>query len=135
MPPGEAIGDDLPQGMDTTVRAPCSPQRILRPAHSPKSNLKNRLDRPAPLRLTLETLEVGAIIGDDRFVSCDRRAGLVTRPGQHHTSLFFHQFQQDHLGRIALSRAKLDDPRIAAGAIRVAGRHIVEELLHDGRIV
>src|SRR3954447_15472523 len=41
------------------------------------------------------------------------------------------QLEIRHLGCVALTLADLDDARVAAGAVREAGRDLVEELLHD----
>src|SRR6476620_8617498 len=40
------------------------------------------------------------------------------------------QLEEHHLGRVALTRTELEDAGVAAGALRVAGRHLLEELVH-----
>src|SRR5215210_5687964 len=43
-----------------------------------------------------------------------------------------HQLQIDHLGRVRSTRAELDDPGVPAGALRVAGRQLLDQLLELG---
>src|SRR5207247_1054755 len=41
-----------------------------------------------------------------------------------------HELQIDHVGRVTLTRAELDDPGIAAGPVREARRDLGEQLVH-----
>ena len=45
------------------------------------------------------------------------------------------EFQEDHLGRVAPSRAELDDPGVAAGSLRIARRDLLEELVDRELVV
>src|SRR5688500_14949318 len=41
------------------------------------------------------------------------------------------QFQEDHLGRVRPARPELDDPRVAAVAVRVARGDLLEQLVDE----
>ena len=45
------------------------------------------------------------------------------------------QLEEDHLGRVRPPRAELDDPRVAAGTLRVARRDLLEQLVDDELVV
>ena len=40
-----------------------------------------------------------------------------------------HQLEVDHLARVRLARPELEDPRVAARAVRIARRDLLEELV------
>src|SRR5207248_6026881 len=40
------------------------------------------------------------------------------------------ELDEHHLGRVAAARAELEDARVAARALGVAGRHVLEQLVH-----
>ncbi len=46
-----------------------------------------------------------------------------------------HQLEINHLGRVRLPRTELDDAGVPAGALRVARRHLVEQLVDDELVV
>src|SRR6266511_1344589 len=45
------------------------------------------------------------------------------------------QLEEDHLGGIGPTRAELDDPRVPAGALGVAGGDLLEQLVDDEPIL
>ena len=55
-----------------------------------------------------------------------RRATPAARP-----RVVVDELEVDHVGGVALARAELDDPRVAAGPLREARRDVGEQLVHD----
>ena len=58
-----------------------------------------------------------------------RRAASASKP------VVLDQLEEDHLGRVRPARAELDDPRVAAGTLRVARRDLLEQLVDDELVV
>ena len=55
--------------------------------------------------------------------------GALARGARGLSRAGLNELEEDHLGRVRAARAELDDPRVAAGALRVAGRDLLEELV------
>ena len=55
----------------------------------------------------------------------------VRQPSDRRPEAALDQLEEDHLGRVRAARAELDDPRVAAGARRVARRDLLEQLVDD----
>src|SRR3954469_15138937 len=53
------------------------------------------------------------------------------QPDFRRSRLIVDELEVRHLGRVTLTRADLDDPRVAAGSVREARSDLVEELLDD----
>src|SRR6266542_3028226 len=45
------------------------------------------------------------------------------------------ELEEDHLGGVGAARAELDDPRVPAGALRVAGGDLLEQLVDDEAVL
>ena len=123
------VAGDLPPGVHAAVGAPGDRQlqRLAVGSVSPRIVCSARSSSSCTVRspgLARPAGEVGAVVLE-RELRDHRRAQRAAAAARRSDEL-----DEDHLGRVAAARTELEDARVAAGAVGVAGRDVLEQLVH-----